>query len=813
MKILVTSHMYPRTGMPVNGIFIHESVKALRAQGIDVRVVSGDPFWINTYQRKLIKPALQYYRQMTCPGWDQWDTVPVIYFPYIVGSLVKPSFHAISYSKGLHRWIDTIQQSFPFDLVHAHTGFLDGTAATQIAKHYHVPSVITEHTGPFDLLTNTILKKLQTQRAFQQATKIFVVSKSLKQDITHQLKFRQHREISITPNGVNTDLFRPAPTSIPQTSTINAIWIGHHVPGKGIDRLIDAFHTVYDYYPQLRLMLIGDGPLLPQVEEDIRARNLHDAITLKPQADRESVAQHLQQSDFLVISSEKETFGVVAIEALSVGKPVLTTACGGPEDIIVNAELGEIVENSVMGLTEGLAQMCTRIKQFDQFAIRQHALANYAEEQLAVKMKREYEKLLLKKAANNPSKRMKILMMTADHLMIDRRILQEAKSLIQQGHEVTLLAGFECPQAETYQQEGINIHRFCFDWNDSRVATWIQRLKITAENRFYVPVWKSLQKIITAVTGFSSYEQFIYEKVQQFDFDILHVHDFPMLKIGIKAAKTNKVPLIYDAHELYYAQVQLPQKIQKKYRRQECKYIKKGNAVITVNPFIADIMEKQYRIKTPWVIFNACEKPQDNVGRNIRHELPLADTDKVVLYQGWISDNRGIDCVVRAASYFQPHIKLVLIGYGPFVDTLQQIVVERQLSDRVFFLGKVEPSEILSLTASADLGILPYFDVDLNNYYCSPNKLFEYIMAGIPFIANDLPFIRSINELYQVSHLGDLSSEEAIAEMVNHILSTEGHLQALKEKVAIAREHLNWHTEEKKLFEIYQTVYNEAGLR
>ncbi|MGF6555121.1 glycosyltransferase involved in cell wall biosynthesis [Pseudomonas sp. S30_BP2TU TE3576] len=401
---------------------------------------------------------------------------------------------------------------------------------------------------------------------------------------------------------------------------------------------------------------------------------------------------------------------------------------------------------------------------------------------------------------------MNILMTTADHLMIDRRILQEAQTLVEQGHQVTLLAGFECPQRESYVHNGVKIERFVFDWGDSRFSALARCCNLTPGSKTYGRAWRLFRAWANRVANLNSFEQFILDRMMEYQVDVLHVHDFPMLAPAVEAAKVRKVPLIYDAHELYYSQVQLPKAIQEKYKKKEARLIKQVDAAITVNPYIAKLMAERYAVASPDVIMNAAPKMPKATTSLLRQRFGLSADANILLYQGWISDNRGIERIVEAAANFTENTYLVLVGYGAFEDTLKQLVAERNLDQRVFFYGGVPSDDLHELTCDADLGIIPYHGVDENNFFCSPNKLFEFAIAELPYISNDLPFLRDIAHTYGNGLLADLNSAGSIASAVNQLFSDPQKLASLKTGAMKAREEINWEVEGAKLLGIYQRV-------
>lgn len=116
----------------------------------------------------------------------------------------------------------------------------------------------------------------------------------------------------------------------------------------------------------------------------------------------------------------------------------------------------------------------------------------------------------------------------------------------------------------------------------------------------------------------------------------------------------------------------------------------------------------------------------------------------MLLFQGGFAPHRNLEALVRAMARVEtPDVDLVMMGFGGFGEGLQKLAGRLGLlGRRVHFLPAVPQSELLQHSASADVGIIPYPHIDLNSYYCTPNKLFEFIQAGLPILANDSPELR-----------------------------------------------------------------------
>lgn len=392
-SVLIVSHMYPRDYHPAGGIFVHEQVKALRDAGVDARVITGEPFWINTFHPFKVISALRAWWRMGGYEWELHNDVPVIKFPYIVSSRFLPfQAHFFTYRFGALRCLGKMKRDFSFQIIHAHTSFTDGNAGVAISRKYKVPLVITEHTGPFKVLTRTSFLRKKTQAAINSAGCLIAVSKSLFEDINRQVRLKHPDRAIVLPNVVDVQSFLQKKRKA-EGSRINVLWVGHFVPVKRVGLLVKAFCEAVAHEPRLKLTLVGTGPLEAELKALVNELQIAEYVNFAGAADRKQLPGYYGGSDFLVISSESETFGVVAIEAMSCGVPVLSTDCGGPADMIVNSGLGSIVGMGLDDLRDGLLSMAKRSDNFDAHYIRKYAEENFSASVVADRMLEIYKKL------------------------------------------------------------------------------------------------------------------------------------------------------------------------------------------------------------------------------------------------------------------------------------------------------------------------------------------------------------------------------------------------------------------------------------
>jgi len=403
-----------------------------------------------------------------------------------------------------------------------------------------------------------------------------------------------------------------------------------------------------------------------------------------------------------------------------------------------------------------------------------------------------------------------ILMLTADR-QIDRRILLEADSLEADGWKVTILA--------------MPLDKPSLD-NDSRVTrlggqevSHIQKrehilIRVYHYVRKVVPMHGTMMRSIKRFvwTYLTNPEQFymhlfVDEALKQ-PADIIVAHDLSMLAPAHKVAKENQAMLVYDSHELY-AEQEFSHREKMLWCAVEDKYIRDCDLVITVNQSIAEELEHRYHIETPLVIRN-CEMLPEPLPSNEKlfHRVFLLDGDAlVILYQGGISPNRNLHTLIKMMEHVDDsNVHLVFLGDGQYKASLKKLVNKLRLQKNIHFHAAVSQRELLQYTVSADIGIIPYQANCLNNKYCTPNKLFEFVIAGLPVIATDLPELNRILYKYKIGVTTDTSSPEPLSAVICEFFSDDEKRQQCIHAVKVTRLQLNWQQEQQGLIDAYREL-------
>jgi glycosyltransferase involved in cell wall biosynthesis len=300
-----------------------------------------------------------------------------------------------------------------------------------------------------------------------------------------------------------------------------------------------------------------------------------------------------------------------------------------------------------------------------------------------------------------------------------------------------------------------------------------------------------------------------FRLTQHVHYDVVHAHDLNTLPAAWAIARRSGARLVFDAHELYADVSTLSRREQRVWRLIERVLARQADAVITVCTSIADELVRRYDVAPPAIVLN-CPVDEDaqSAPGALARAAGLEQQVPIVLYQGGFSAHRGLPDLVRAAADV-PVAAFVLMGWGTLEPVLRELIEELGLGDRVHIVPPVAPSELLKHTAGATVGVVPYEPHGLNNRYTTPNKLFEYINAGVPVLGSRLPELErfilgcDVGRTFQPSNAADLAAE------LNLMLADQPALERYRQAAARARVDLTWESQEKTLF----AVYDRLGLR
>ncbi len=286
--------------------------------------------------------------------------------------------------------------------------------------------------------------------------------------------------------------------------------------------------------------------------------------------------------------------------------------------------------------------------------------------------------------------------------------------------------------------------------------------------------------------------------------DLLISNDLDTLYANHWARKFKRnCKLVYDSHEYYCGTPELVSrpKVQNFWRKIEKRCLPKVDAMYTVNESIADLYREEYGMDVKVVrnITDGNLPPFDMT----RKQLGLPLNKKVVIMQGaGINIDRGGEEMIEAIQQVDNAV-LAIVGDGDVVPDLKKKVSEEGWKEKVLFFGKRPYAELMNFTALSDVGISLDKDSNINYRFSLPNKIFDYIHAGIPLFVSDLKEVASIVRKYEVGVVCSSHKIEDIAKELIALLKDDSAQLRYRENTKKAAAELNWQKETEVLKEIY----------
>lgn len=294
-------------------------------------------------------------------------------------------------------------------------------------------------------------------------------------------------------------------------------------------------------------------------------------------------------------------------------------------------------------------------------------------------------------------------------------------------------------------------------------------------------------------------------------FDLLVANDLDTLLANYLAAFLKRKPLLYDSHEFFTGVPELESNAFARnfWIKLERFLFPKLKYVITVNESIANLYAKMYQ-KEVKVIRNIPEMPLLPALFNkdeIKSKIPVDPGKKLLVLQGaGINVDRGAEEAVIAMNYVEDAV-LLIIGSGDVILKLKKMVNENSLETKVKFLDKMPFDQLMTITRVADAGLTLDKDTNLNYRLSLPNKLFDYIHAGIPVLASYVPEVKKIVQQYNIGVVIENHDPKHIADRITYMFADENRYASWKENVIAAARQLSWSVEEKKLLDLTYEIF------
>ena len=288
--------------------------------------------------------------------------------------------------------------------------------------------------------------------------------------------------------------------------------------------------------------------------------------------------------------------------------------------------------------------------------------------------------------------------------------------------------------------------------------------------------------------------------------DIYHANDLDTLLANYLAAIIRRKPIVYDSHEYFTGvpEIQNKKLVKKVWQTIEQFIFPKLKHIITVNQSIAKLYKKEYN-KDLRIIRNVPNKVE-TLKLKSKSELNIAEDKDIIITQGaGININRGIEELVEAMQYLN-NVCLIIIGDGDVIPQLKKRVLELKLENSIIFKGRMPYHEMMQYTQHAKLGITIDKDTNTNYKYSLPNKLFDFIHAGIPILASKIIEVEKIIKKYQIGLFINNHEPTHIANQIKYAIDNKELMSEWKSNTTLATKELNWEIEENTLKDLYKKI-------
>ena len=378
----------------------------------------------------------------------------------------------------------------------------------------------------------------------------------------------------------------------------------------------------------------------------------------------------------------------------------------------------------------------------------------------------------------------------------ESRVMRDATALVEAGYEVTLI---DIEKERTRQAEeeirGVHFrHIFSSNWySGAHFKPWYL-IKLAG-----AIVRSTLRAIQTPA-------------------DIYHAHNERALPAGYIAARLRRKPLIFDAPELTLAE--LPYS---RWRILNALATRVVGAMtpycagaIATSPLHARELRKTFHMPEVTLVRNVPSYRTVAKSDRLRQHggkltsLRLSPTTRIALYQGNLQPNRGLQVLIRSARFLDQEIVIVIMGRGSrdIPAQLHALIASEGVAERVKIIPPVPYEELLDWTASADIGLTVYpLHYSPNVQTSLPNKLFEYLMAGLPVLTSGLDAVAELVRTYDVGRVVSSVEPEEVAAAMNAMLADhEGLVRMHHNALEAARTEFCWEKEGQRLFDLYKGI-------
>lgn len=380
MHVMFIPSWYDNNRNKVHGSFFREQATKLQESGVKVTVAYNE-IWPLTLIGKVkeksglsfnVEKGLRTYR------YKNYNFIP------------KHPLMFNVFDKRMEKlYKEVVKKEGKVDVIHAQSSLWGGISAAYVAKKYNIPLVITEHSSVKrgQYVRESYYKRIVN--SYKSADAIIAVGNGLKKEIE---ELTNRKDIKVIGNLVDLSLF-----NIRNIKRENDEFIFFSVAflegEKGLDTLIKAFSMRFKN-EKVRLVIGGDGSKREWLESIAKSEGIENQVTFTGALSREEVASWMNKCDAFVLPSRYETFGVVYIEALASGKPVIGTFNGGAEDIVTK-DVGILVNiDNIKELSDAMDYIRKNNKEYQHDKLRKYCTEKFSANVIIKKIINVYKEVI-----------------------------------------------------------------------------------------------------------------------------------------------------------------------------------------------------------------------------------------------------------------------------------------------------------------------------------------------------------------------------------------------------------------------------------
>lgn len=358
MNIVIIPAFFQTKSRKTLGSFFLEQARALQKKGHKVTIL-----YCDTYSIKCVKDWFAYSEEKS----EIIEGIQIYRNRCFCPLKHGIEGHREAFAQGIQKLYDQYMKGNKPDIIHAHCCVWAGYAAMKLSEQIGVPYVVTEHATLFQLHRDEISvgNNAIIQQVYQKAARVICVSRAFARLIESY-----RTDIDVVGNVVNCDIFTPPKVSKNHNEirflTVCYMEKEAQLYKKGMDILIQSWTEIVKENTNVKLVIGGGGKAVQKVVDWTKEYHVTDSVEFLGTLNRQQVVEQMQMCDCFVLPSRYETFGVVYIEAMACGKPVIAVANGGPDDFVKDFN-GMLIKPDVEELTGAINKMIKRLKGYDYY--------------------------------------------------------------------------------------------------------------------------------------------------------------------------------------------------------------------------------------------------------------------------------------------------------------------------------------------------------------------------------------------------------------------------------------------------------------